>query len=447
MIHKIFMKKINSLIRWLMKQLLKNRTLTSYLSETFLEARTGCSPESDIGEVRLLNCRESSFNSLRLNLLVPGLSIKHVFGGISTALSFFETMGKGIENLRIIITDEIDFKLEDNENYSHWNICTLEDSDKFGFKIIVAGDRQNRTLSVGANDRFIATAWWTATLATHIQKWQFNNYRLSKKEKFVYLIQDFEPGFYPWSSRYALAESTYHDSSQYIAVFNSSFLKSFFDLEKYSFSDSFVFEPTLHPKLRDELRHEPRLPKEKLVLVYGRPCTERNSFQILAMALKLWVANNPASDWQFISAGEKYAPVYLGGDKYLTSLGKLSINEYANVLSRASLGISLMISPHPSYPPLEMAAFGILTITNRHKGKDLSLLTSNIVSIGAVNPSTVATALDECIRELATNQHLKLDAKRSSAWVEYLESNSGFENICEKIRPLILKDSLSIAKQ
>lgn len=440
MIHKLFMKITNSLMRWLIRQLLKNRILTSYLRETFTEARTGCSPESDIVEARLLNCRESSFNSPRLNLLVPGLSIQHVFGGISTALSFFETMGKGIENLRIIIIDEIDFKLENNPNYSHWNICTLEDNDRPGYTIVVAGDRQNRTLSVSANDRFVATAWWTATLATHIQKWQFANYKLNKKGKFVYLIQDFEPGFYPWSSRYALAESTYHDSSQYIAVFNSSFLKSFFDAEKYNFTDAFIFEPTLHPKLRDELRHEHRLPKERRVLVYGRPGTERNAFQIIVMALKLWVANNPGSDWQFVSAGEKHPPVNLGGDKYLTSLGKLSLNEYANELSRASIGISLMISPHPSYPPLEMAAFGIRTITNRYKGKDLSLLTSNIVSIGTVDSFTLTTTLDDCMRALAINQHPKLDEKRSSAWVEYLESNGGFENICEKIRPLFLTD-------
>lgn len=440
MIHNLIIKKTNSLIRWIIKQLFKSRILTSYLRDTLTEVRTGCLPESDIVEVRLLNCCETSFNSPRLNLLVPGLSIQHVFGGISTALSFFETMGKGIENLRIIIIDELDFKLSNNTNYSHWNICTLEDSDRAGLTIVVAGDRQNRTLSVGANDRFIATAWWSATLATHIQKWQFTNYKLSEKKKFIYLIQDFEPGFYPWSSRYALAESTYHESTQYIAVFNSSFLKSYFDAEKYSFSDAFVFEPTLHPKLKEELRHKHRFLKERRVLVYGRPSTERNAFQIIVMALKIWVANNPGSDWQFVSAGEKHPPVCLGGEEYLTSLGKLSINEYAKELSRASIGISLMISPHPSYPPLEMAAFDIRTITNRNKGKDLSLLTSNIVSIGTIDPITLATTLNDCIRALGINLHPKLDEKRSSAWSEYLESNGSFENICEKIRPLFLTD-------
>jgi len=394
------------------------------------------SPENEVHEARLLNCRKSSFNSPRLNLLLPGLSIKHVFGGISTALSFFETLGKRFENLRIIITDEIDFDLENNPNYAHWDLCSLED-DKPGFTIVPAGDRQNRTLAVGENDRFIATIWWSAILASHIQEWQFVNYRKKQKEKFVYLIQDFEPGFYPWSSRYALAESTYHDASQNIAVFNSSLLKSFFDAEQYSFFDSFVFEPTLHPKLRNELRLKHAVPREKRVLIYGRPGTDRNAFQIIVMALRLWVSRNPENDWEFVSAGEEFPPIFLGEGKYLNSLGKLSLEEYANELSRASIGISLMISPHPSYPPLEMAAFGIYTITNKFKGKDLSLLTSKIVSIDAVNSFTLSTALDNCMQVLQTKQSLEQVDKISPAWVEYLESDISFESICKKIYPLI----------
>lgn len=38
-------------------------------------------------------------------------------------------------------------------------------------------------------------------------------------------------------------------------------------------------------------------------------------------------------------------------------------------------GISLMSSPHPSYPPLEMSVFGIKVITNNYSNKDLSSLT------------------------------------------------------------------------
>jgi hypothetical protein len=49
-----------------------------------------------------------------------------------------------------------------------------------------------------------------------------------------------------------------------------------------------------------------------------------------------------------------------------------------------------MLSPHPSYPPLEMAEAGMITLTNRFDGKDLSLRSDNIISIDVLTPETLA---------------------------------------------------------
>lgn len=54
-----------------------------------------------------------------------------------------------------------------------------------------------------------------------------------------------------------------------------------------------------------------------------------------------------------------------------------------------------MISPHPSYPPLEMAAYGLEVVTNSFNNKDLSLLTGNITSINILTPENVAQALEQ----------------------------------------------------
>jgi hypothetical protein len=48
---------------------------------------------------------------------------------------------------------------------------------------------------------------------------------------------------------------------------------------------------------------------------------------------------------------------------------------------RAHLGVSLMTSPHPSYPPLEMAASGMVVVTNRWGPKDLGTLSTRLVSV------------------------------------------------------------------
>jgi hypothetical protein len=54
------------------------------------------------------------------------------------------------------------------------------------------------------------------------------------------------------------------------------------------------------------------------------------------------------------------------------------------------VGLPLMPSPHPSYPPLEMAHFGVLTITNGYANKDLSSAHDNIISIRDIRPVTIA---------------------------------------------------------
>jgi hypothetical protein len=59
------------------------------------------------------------------------------------------------------------------------------------------------------------------------------------------------------------------------------------------------------------------------------------------------------------------------------------------------MGISLMVSPHPSYPPLEMSRFGVKTITNTYANKDLSSFNENIVSLDVCNGETIAAKLFE----------------------------------------------------
>ncbi len=59
----------------------------------------------------------------------------------------------------------------------------------------------------------------------------------------------------------------------------------------------------------------------------------------------------------------------------------------------SAVGLSLMISPHPSYPPLEMAAFGLQTLTNQFAGKALARDHPNIVDLAELSPDTIAAEL------------------------------------------------------
>lgn len=82
-------------------------------------------------------------------------------------------------------------------------------------------------------------------------------------------------------------------------------LKEFFDENHYHFTHSFAFDPVLNDGLRKALEQMPaQVDKKKQILVYGRPGTERNAFNLVVAALKKWVMMQPdIGEWEILSAG------------------------------------------------------------------------------------------------------------------------------------------------
>ena len=69
----------------------------------------------------------------------------------------------------------------------------------------------------------------------------------------------------------------------------------------------------------------------------------------------------------------------------------LSWNDYNVFVKRMDAGFVLMDTPHPSYPPLDLAAAGAAVLTNRHGIKtDLSRYSDNILMANTDRASLVA---------------------------------------------------------
>lgn len=51
--------------------------------------------------------------------------------------------------------------------------------------------------------------------------------------------------------------------------------------------------------------------------------------------------------------------------------------------------------PHPSYPPLETAHLGLLTLTNGFGGKDLATWHTNISTLDEISADEIASRLSE----------------------------------------------------
>ena len=209
----------------------------------------------------------------------------------------------------------------------------------------------------------------------------------------LYPIQEYEPLFYPMSSTQMMARAAFDAPWPCWGLFNSGELHGFFEAQGHRVARAFVFEPRLSPALRPFLGGEPPV-KQRRILVYGRPSIPRNCFPAVEKGLRRWVALHPEfAQWDVVSAGLAHRPVPLGAGRAMRSLGKLPLDEYAAWLRGSAVGISLMASPHPSYPPLEMAHFGLRTITNSYANKDLAQSHPNIISVPDIAPDTLADAL------------------------------------------------------
>ena len=326
----------------------------------------------------------------RINFIIVSLSARRLFGGTATAIRLLKAIESYFDRSRIVVLAEDETAFEEDQ----WPGWVLESRSPSARRTIAYASTGKLVVTPG--DRFVATHWRTAYFLSSMRK-ALAERRQFKELTAAYLIQDFEPGFYPWGSSYVLAELTYRSEGKLIAIFNTNLLKEYFDKNGYRFSLSYVFEPSLNPKLASYLRSVQPGSKRKLILVYGRPSSARNAFGLSLEGLILWAQNYPrAHEWEVLSLGEAHKDIRLAPGVILRSKGKATLEAYGSWLADAAIGLSLMVSPHPSYPPLEMAEFSVRVITNGFGGsKDLSKRSQYITSLSQVTPVTIAAAIAE----------------------------------------------------
>jgi hypothetical protein len=334
----------------------------------------------------------------RLNVLLPHYSASMMYGGIASALELVRTLSVGYDRVRFV-SERPWSMTEDPADLrafvAHPESAEIETADLFSEEGLPCHQREI----------FFCT-FWTTALA-----WEAYSAALTASgyspNPFFLFIQDYEPGFYPQNYNHCRALSAYAHGPHTHAIFNSSELASYFRGQGFSFARETVLAPSLHPELRVYLkqRHFTLLAKPEdhiVLLIYGRPAQPRNCFPVLLEGLHRFLApmnEQERREFLIISAGAStpHPDILLCPDTMVKSAGKLPIEKYIAYLSFAHIGISLMASPHPSYPPLEMATFGLYTITNRFANKDLSQTHPLIHSIDQPWPASIAAELRNAV--------------------------------------------------
>lgn len=341
----------------------------------------------------------------RLNVLLPHYSASMMYGGIASALELVRAVSDGYERVRFVserpwarTADPADLRAF----VAHPERTVIETADLFSEEGLPCHQREI----------FFCT-FWTTALAWEAYAAALRAEGLAPNP-FHFFIQDYEPGFYPQNYKHCRALSAYAHGPHTHAIFNSAELADYFHRQGFSFARESVLAPSLHPELRAYLEQHhfklPAKPMEHIVLLlYGRPSQPRNCFPVLLEGLYRFFApmtEEERLEFLIISAGAStpHPDIRLLPDTLVKSVGKLPIDKYIAYLSFAHIGLSLMASPHPSYPPLEMASFGLYTITNRFAGKDLSRTHPLLHSIDQPWPASIAAALQDAVAWLRADR-------------------------------------------
>lgn len=295
-----------------------------------------------------------------LNVLLPGLDVAGLTGGPNTAIRIACDVAEAGFPVRLVATDA---RVSDPRAV-HAHAAAMSHKKQIDSLEVVDGSDRAVPVDIGENDLFLATFWSTAHLAHAACA-------VTSRDRFVYLIQDFEPLLYQASTEFALAMETY--GFPHHAVVNSDLLYRFlaehgigqFGDEAHR-SATTVLVPTPDPSLYYPVPRS--ADRARRLLFYTRPSAPRNMYELGLTALRHAVARGVFSDepWEFATIGnDRIAPVAVDDLRIIEHLGSPPIEEWARLMRESDVLLSLILSPHSGYAALEMAASGGVVVTNQ----------------------------------------------------------------------------------
>ena len=320
-----------------------------------------------------------------VNVLLPTLDAKIVFGGYIAIFNFIVKLRDWGYRTRIVLcdSDHVDLPAVTAKLAGFPGIVTAIENAEWAFSGTRGGD-----IPASGQDVFVSFSVWTALLAHGATE-------AIGRQRHLFFIQEDERIFYENNSFRALAEQAYHQP--HFALFNSALLRDHFraeglgvyhdgaaagDAASASYAHALTAIP--QPALADLERGGRRR-----LFFYARPEAHaaRNLFEIGVLALRRAItAGVFGREWEFVAIGS----LGLSGDLPLAEGRVLEIAPrvdpaaYGRTLSACDIGLSLMYAPHPSVPPLEMASAGMVVVTTHFGARDadaMAALSANIIAV------------------------------------------------------------------
>jgi len=340
-----------------------------------------------------------SADTARVTILVPSLNPTEAFAGISTAIDIGLGLAARGFPIRFIATDLPIASHAATRGFLTSRLPLAADPKRVELACGVSA----KSLPAHPEDHLLATAWWTAHVAQDLL-----GRSLFARERFTYLIQDYEPGFYPWGDEYAGALASY--DLPFDAMVNSLPLYEHVLAQGHDLGSAIVFHPAIDTRrYADLVRSAPA--SRRHVTLYGRPEVARNMFHtsVEALGRAIEMLDLSPRDVRVSSVGMAHDDILLPNGVRVTSRGKVPWSDYPRFLADVDIGLALMLSPHPSHLPIEMAAAGARVVTNRFGGKDLGTLSPAILSVAPTVPELARALVTTWERPPLTQEQRQID--------------------------------------
>lgn len=293
-------------------------------------------------------------HEVRINLVTDSINAGSLFGGVGTAILLAAMLAsRHGAKLRVVTRTEA----PDERGFAQVLECNgLTVPGNVEFVHLDVTDTKAQ-LDINGGDRFLTTSWWTtASVLGSVAA-----------RKVDYLLQEDERMFYPYGDDWIRCNEIMQRSDIRFVINTELLYRHLLETGMTHLEDTAVwFEPAFPAAPTHRLQGRLDGARRKLFF-YARPNNVRNLFyrglEVLDRAVSEGVLD-PAV-WEVIFVGKDVPKVRLGDSVEPTVLPTMEWGEYRDFIAQVDAGFCLMSTPHPSYPPLDLASMGAFVLTNK----------------------------------------------------------------------------------
>lgn len=251
---------------------------------------------------------------------------------------------------------------------------------------LLGADQSQAASKLRECDALIATNWHTA----------YPVYQARNAKRKFYMVQDFEPWFYPMSSSYVFAENTYR--MHLAGITNGAWLAGLLK-KNYGMSAAY-FEQAFDPAKYFTDERTARDPN--LVIYYARPATPRRGWELALQALRQLKARRPQT--KIILFGYDLSGIHVPFEH--ESVGVLNEQQLGALYRRASVALVCSLTNY-SIMPHEVMASGCPVVDVKSQTTEGVFEDGKTILLAEPTPQGIANSLAHILDDKALAQKIR----------------------------------------